>query len=270
MSSNQVKSQQQVESQQANSQTNDENLKQGITQAMILAAGKGTRLRPLTLTIPKPLVEVGGQPLIVWHIKALKAAGIKDIVINTSWLSDKLMASLGDGSQYGVTLHWSVEDEEPLETAGGIAKALREGLLQPKPFILINGDVWSDYDLSQLTGYTMTADQKAHLMMIKNPPHNTQGDFAITNGLASLEAIANAEKHTFAGISVISPDLVEGIAAGQIAPLAPLLKKSMLKLQVTAEVMQADWVDVGTPERLDAINEKLATQGAGGHTGSPD
>ena len=240
-----------------------------ITQAMILAAGKGTRLRPLTLTTPKPLVEVGDQPLIVWHIKALKAAGISNITINTSWLSDKLMEAIGDGSQYGVTIHWSVEDE-PLETAGGIAKALRDGQLQQAPFILINGDVWSDYDLSQLIDFEMTADQKAHLIMIDNPPHNSKGDFAINNGLASLEAIANAEKYTFAGISVVSPSLVEGIAAGQAAPLAPLLKQAMIKFQVTAEVMQADWVDVGTAERLDEVNQKIQAQGAGSHKGGPN
>ena len=239
-----------------------------ITQAMILAAGKGTRLRPLTLTTPKPLVEVGGQPLIVWHIKALKAAGINDIVINTSWLSDKLMSALGDGSQYGVRIHWSVEEGEPLETAGGIAKALREGLLKHSPFILVNGDVWTDYDLAELTGYAMTSDQKAHLLMINNPKHHPQGDFTINSGLASQEAIADGEKYTFAGLSIISPDLVAGIAEGQIAPLAPLLKQSMLKLQVTAEVMNADWVDVGTAERLDKINQKIQSQGAGSHKGS--
>lgn len=249
--------------------TESEPSKSPDTQAMILAAGKGTRLRPLTLTTPKPLVEVGGQPLIVWHIKALKAAGIQDIVINSSWLSDKLMAALGDGSQYGVTIHWSVEDDEPLETAGGIAKALREGLLKKAPFILINGDVWTDYDLSQLIDYQMTADQKAHLLMIDNPAHNSKGDFAINNGLASEQAIADAGKYTFAGISVIAPSLVEGIAEGQVAPLAPLLKQAMIKLQVTAELMQADWVDVGTAERLDEINNKIQTQGIGAHQGGP-
>lgn len=241
-----------------------------ITQAMILAAGKGTRLRPLTLTTPKPLVEVGGQPLIVWHIKALKAAGIDDIIINTSWLSDKLMAALGDGSQYGVKIHWSVEDGEPLETAGGIAKALRDGHLKPSPFILINGDVWTDYDLAQLIDYVMTADQQAHLLLINNPEHNLQGDFAINNGMASEQAVAGAQKYTFAGVSVISPDLVKGIAEGQVAPLAPLLKQAMLKLQVTAEVMQAHWVDVGTSERLEQINQKIASEGAGAHKASLD
>lgn len=240
-----------------------------ITQAMILAAGKGTRLRPLTLTTPKPLVEVGGQPLIVWHIKALKAAGITDIAINTSWLSDKLMSALGNGEQYGVTIHWSVEEGEPLETAGGIAKALREGSLRSEPFILINGDVWSDYDLSGLTEYQLTSDQRAHLLMIDNPVHNLKGDFAINNGLAGEHAVEGADKYTFAGISVVSPTLVQGIAEGQVAALAPLLKKAMLGFQVTAEVMQANWVDVGTAERLDDINQNLQIQGTTHHPGRP-
>ena len=246
---------------------NDNNL---ITQAMILAAGKGTRLRPLTLTTPKPLVEVGGQPLIVWHIKALKSAGINEIVINTSWLSNKLMAAIGDGSQYGVNIHWSIEDSEPLETAGGIAKALREGHLNQSPFLLINGDVWTDYDLSELTSYDFTPDQKAHLLMIENPEHNVTGDFAIRNGLASEQVDSDSKKYTFAGISVISPDLVKGISEGQVAPLAPLLKQAMLKLQVTAELMQAQWVDVGRAERLEQVNHTIASGGANAHQGRPD
>ncbi len=117
-----------------------------ITQAMILSAGKGTRMRPLTLTTPKPLLDVGGKPLIVWHIFALKKAGITDITINCSWLADKLIEALGDGLQFGVNLHWSIEDGEPLETAGGIAKALAENKLRQENFILINGDVWTTFD----------------------------------------------------------------------------------------------------------------------------
>ncbi len=231
--------------------------KQTIRQAMILAAGKGTRLRPLTLELPKPLIEVGGQPLIVWHLQALKAAGISDVVINTSWLSGTLMAALGDGSDYGVRIHWSVEEDVPLETAGGIAQALREGLLQDAPFLLINGDVWTDFELCQLIHYEMTPNQVAHLLMIENPAHHPQGDFAINNGLASEHAIGNHPKYTFAGISVMSPKIVAGIAQGQVASLAPLLKKAMLKFNVTAALLQAQWVDVGTPERLQMINDKL-------------
>lgn len=239
-----------------------------ITQAMILAAGKGTRLRPLTLKTPKPLVEVGGQPLIVWHIKALKAAGITDITINASWLADKLMAALGDGSQFGVQLHWSIEENEPLETAGGISQALQTGKLQDTPFILVNSDIWTTFDFTQLTTYELSADQRAHLLLIDNPEHNNSGDFAVNNGLASEQAIGHADKYTFAGISVVSPRLVDGLVSGQPAALAPLLKQAMLKFQVTAEVMADNWIDVGTPERLQQINSFIDTKGTGTHKGA--
>ena len=239
-----------------------------ITQAMILAAGKGTRLRPLTLETPKPLVEVGGQPLIVWHIKALQAAGINDIAINVSWLAEKLMDALGDGSQYGVNLHWSVEDDEPLETAGGIFQALQTGKLRDEPFILVNSDVWTTYDFAQLQDYTLSADQRAHLLLIDNPEHNDSGDFAINNGLASENPIGEADKYTFAGISVMSPRLVDGLVAGQPAALAPLLKQAMIKFQITAEVITNNWIDVGTPERLAQVNEFIESKGVDNHYGA--
>ncbi|AMN67768.1 N-acetylmuramate alpha-1-phosphate uridylyltransferase MurU [Psychrobacter sp. P11G5] len=239
-----------------------------ITQAMILAAGKGTRLRPLTLETPKPLVEVGGQPLIVWHIKALQAAGITNIAINVSWLADKLMDTLGDGSQYGVNLHWSVEDNEPLETAGGIFQALQSGKLRDEPFILVNSDVWTTYDFAQLQDYTLSADQRAHLLLIDNPEHNDGGDFAINNGLASENPVGDADKYTFAGISVMSPRLVDGLITGQPAALAPLLKQAMIKFQITAEVIKDNWIDVGTPERLEQVNDFINSKGADNHYGA--
>ena len=239
-----------------------------LTQAMILAAGKGTRLRPLTLETPKPLVEVGGQSLIVWHIKALQAAGITDITINASWLADRLMQALGDGAEYGVKLHWSVEDDEPLETAGGIFNALQTGKLQDAPFILVNSDVWTTYDFAQLQDYTLGPDQLAHLLLIDNPEHNNGGDFAINNGLASEQPIADADKYTFAGISVVSARLVDGLVLGQPAPLAPLLKQAMLKFQITAEVIKDNWIDVGTPERLTQVNEFIETHGVDDHRGA--
>ncbi len=238
-----------------------------ITQAMILAAGKGTRLRPLTLETPKPLVQVGAQPLIVWHIKALRAVGITDITINASWLADKLMTVLGDGSQYGVTLHWSLEENEPLETAGGIFKALETGKLQDEPFILVNSDVWTTYDFAALLNYELGADQRAHLLLIDNPEHNDSGDFAINNGLASEQPVAEADKYTFAGISVMSPRLFDGLVTGQPAPLAPLLKQAMLKFQITAEIIKDNWIDVGTPERLIQVNNYIEDKGASNHSG---
>ncbi|TXD98241.1 nucleotidyltransferase family protein [Psychrobacter frigidicola] len=239
-----------------------------ITQAMILAAGKGTRLRPLTLETPKPLIEVGGQPLIVWHIKALQAAGITDITINASWLAHKLMDTLDDGSQYGVTIHWSVEDDEPLETAGGIFHALQTGKLQDAPFILINSDVWTTYDFKQLQNYELGADQRAHLLLIDNPEHNNSGDFAVNNGLVSEQPIGDADKYTFAGISVLSPRLVDGLVTGQSAALAPLLRQAMIKFQVTAEVITDNWIDVGTEARLTQINNFIETKGVGTHRGA--
>ncbi len=238
-----------------------------ITQAMILAAGKGTRLRPLTLDTPKPLVQVGGQPLIVWHIKALQAAGITDITINASWLADKLMDTLGDGAQYGVKLHWSVEGDEPLETAGGIFQALQSGKLRDETFILVNSDVWTTYDFAQLRDYTLGADQRAHLLLIDNPEHNDGGDFAINNGLASEQPVGDADKFTFAGISVMSPTLVEGLVSGQPAALAPLLKQAMIKFQITAEVITDNWIDVGTAERLTQVNEFIEKNDIDNHQG---
>lgn len=239
-----------------------------ITQAMILAAGKGTRLRPLTLETPKPLVEVGGQPLIIWHIKALQAAGITDITINASWLADKLMDTLGDGTQFGVQLHWSIEADDPLETAGGIFKALQTGKLKNEPFILVNSDVWTTFDFSQLVTYELSADQRAHLLLIDNPEHNEGGDFAINNGLASEQAIGDADKYTFAGISVVSPRLVDGLVSGQSAALGPLLRQAMIKFQVTAEIMPDNWIDVGTPERLEQVNTFIENKGVSEHCGA--
>ena len=239
-----------------------------ITQAMILAAGKGTRLRPLTLETPKPLVEVGGQPLIVWHIKALQAAGITDITINASWLADKLMDTLGDGAQFGVQLHWSLEADEPLETAGGIFKALQTGKLRDEPFILVNSDVWTTFDFGRLASYELSADQRAHLLLIDNPEHNDGGDFAINNGLASEQPIGDADKYTFAGISVVSPRLFDGLVSGQSAALGPLLRQVMIKFQVTAEIMPDNWIDVGTPERLKQVNTFIENKGVSAHCGA--
>ena len=165
------------------------------------------------------------------------------------------MDALGDGSEYGVTLHWSMEDDEPLETAGGIFQAIQAGKLREEPFILVNSDVWTTYDFAQLTDYVLSADQKAHLLLIDNPEHNDSGDFAINNGLASEQPIGDADKYTFAGISVMSPALVEGLVTGQPAALAPLLKQAMIKFQITAEVITDNWIDVGTPERLTQVNE---------------
>lgn len=232
-----------------------------IRQAMILSAGKGTRLRPLTLTTPKPLVKVGGQPLIVWHINALKQVGISDIVINVSWLADKLLDALGDGSQFGVNIHWSIEPEEPLETAGGIKKALGENLLKDEPFIVVNGDVWTTFDFAGLSAVEL-GDKLAHLLLTDKATHNPNGDFALDNGVVNVNG---SPKYTFAGISVMSPKLFEAVQIGETKPLAPLLKQAMGEHKVLGELLADEWVDVGTLERLEQLNHALTM--ANNHVG---
>lgn len=218
-------------------------------RAMILAAGLGTRLRPLTLETPKPLLSVGGKPLIVWHIKALKRAGVTQIVINTAWLGDKLVEALGDGSSFGVEIYWSHEDE-PLETAGGIQKALP--LLGLEPFILVNGDVWTRFDFSELVSKTLGADL-GHLVLVKNPLQHPKGDFALQNGRVAQDG---DDKLTFSGISLLSPKLFESLPAGK-APLAPILRQAMDAGKVGGECLQGHWVDVGTIERLAELDQQI-------------
>ncbi|AXI02395.1 N-acetylmuramate alpha-1-phosphate uridylyltransferase MurU [Aquirhabdus parva] len=218
-------------------------------RAMILAAGLGTRLRPLTLHTPKPLLEVGGKPLIVWHIEALQRVGITDIVINTAWLGQKLVDALGDGSAYGVNIHWSHEDE-PLETAGGIQKALP--LLGHEPFILVNGDIWTRFDFSKLVNQPLETDL-AHLVLVQNPPQHPLGDFALQSNRVLSEG---ESKFTFAGISMLSPKLFEGLPAGK-APLAPILRQAMHLGQVSGELLDGHWVDVGTAERLAELDAQI-------------
>ena len=225
-----------------------------ITQAMILAAGKGTRMRPLTLTTPKPLVPVAGKPLIVWHIERLRASGITDIAINVGYLGEVIIDALSQMS-LGVNLHISNESvlPEPLETAGGIKYALANGYLRDEPFILVNGDVWTEYDFKGLTDVAL-GDRLGHLVLTVNPDHNPEGDFALDGDKANLES-ESLPNHTFAGLSVLSPKLVESVTAGEIAPLAPFLKNAMLEGRITGELMQDKWVDVGTMERLAQVNE---------------
>ncbi|MBP6113159.1 MAG: nucleotidyltransferase family protein [Acinetobacter sp.] len=215
-------------------------------KAMILAAGLGSRMRPLTLYTPKPLLEVGGKPLIVWHIEKLKDIGVTEIVINSAWLADKLIGTLGDGAQFGVRILWTRE-EDGLETAGGIINALP--LLGDQPFILVNGDVWTTMDFEPLR-HIKLGDDLAHLVFVENPKQHPEGDFTLLNGRAfSFDQKIEGENLTFSGVSVIHPKLFNGLEAGK-RPLAPLLKQAMLDAQVSAEKLQGHWVDVGTPERL--------------------
>lgn len=219
-------------------------------KAMILAAGLGNRMRPLTLHTPKPLLEVGGKPLIVWHIEKLAAIGVTEIVINTAWLGEKLAQALGDGSQFGVKILWSHEGEG-LETAGGIIHALP--LLGNQPFILLNGDVWTTMDFAPLLDVDLN-DNLAHLVLVENPQQHPEGDFTLAEGKAyTFDRQVEGENLTFSGVSVISPKMFEGLEAGK-RPLAPLLKAAMLNHQVVASKLVGIWVDVGTPERLTALD----------------
>ena len=221
-------------------------------KAMILAAGRGERMRPLTDNTPKPLLEVGGKALIEYHLLALKKAGIHDVIINHAWLGEQIELRLGNGEQYGLRIGYSPEVPEALETAGGIIQALQ--WLGSDPFIVINGDIWSDYPLQQLPG---SPDGLAHLVMVDNPLHNPQGDFCLINN--SLQAQGKA-KLTYSGIGVYHPDLFAGLEAGK-RPLAPLLKNAMDKKLVSGEHYHGRWYDIGTPERLTELDLQLKQQG---------
>ena len=222
-------------------------------KAMILAAGLGNRMRPLTLHTPKPLLEVGEKPLIVWHIEKLQKIGVTEIVINTAWLGEKLANALGDGSQFGVKILWSHEGEG-LETAGGIINALP--LLGDEPFILVNGDVWTTMDFASLLDVQL-GEKQAHLVLVENPPQHLKGDFILSNGLAyTFEQEQLGEALTYSGIAVLHPRMFVGLENGKRA-LAPLLKQAMQQQQVSAEKMQAVWVDVGTPERLQQLDQHI-------------
>jgi MurNAc alpha-1-phosphate uridylyltransferase len=222
-------------------------------KAMILAAGLGNRMRPLTLYKPKPLLEVGGKALIVWHIEKLKKIGVTEIVINSAWLADILIGTLGDGSQFGVTIRWTREDEG-LETAGGIINAL--ALLGDQPFILVNGDVWTTFDFGSLLDINL-ADDLAHLVFVNNPEQHPQGDFTLANGRAyTFDQNQQGENLTYSGVAVINPKMFDGLEHGKRL-LAPLLKQGMLDGKISAEKMQAAWVDVGTPERLTALDLQI-------------
>lgn len=222
-------------------------------KAMILAAGLGNRMRPLTLHTPKPLLEVGGKPLIVWHIEKLAAMGVNEVVINTAWLGEKLAQALGDGSQFGVKILWSHEGEG-LETAGGIINALP--LLGDEPFILVNGDVWTTMDFAPLLNVEL-GENLAHLVLVQNSEQHPNGDFTLADGKAyTFDQQISGENLTFSGVSVIHPKMFAGLEAGK-RPLAPLLKAAMLENKIAASKLTGIWVDVGTPERLNALDSMI-------------
>jgi len=221
-------------------------------KAMILAAGRGERMRPLTDTTPKPLLEVGGKPLIVWHLEALAQAGVHDIVINHAWLGEQIEAQLGDGRAYGVHIDYSAERPEALETAGGIIQALP--LLGDAPFLVINGDIWTDYPLANLRKRFLLPGGLAQLVMVDNPPQHPDGDFALSDGVLIAEG---EPRLTFSGIGVYSPELFAELAPGRRA-LAPILRAAMAAGKIGGEYYQGQWFDIGTPERLRELDERLS------------
>jgi MurNAc alpha-1-phosphate uridylyltransferase len=220
-------------------------------KAMILAAGRGERMRPLTDAIPKSLLEVRGKALIAWSIDALARAGIREIVINHAHLGHVVEAALGDGRRFGVAICYSRE-AEALETAGGIAQALP--LLGDGPFVAVNGDLFCDFDFSVLVG-TVLGQNLAHLVLVANPPHHPEGDFAL-NGTQVVEA--GQSKLTFSGIGLYRPELFSSIRPGSKGQLATLLRAAMARGLVSGEVHRGMWHDVGTPARLSALNERVA------------
>lgn len=213
---------------------------------MILAAGRGERLRPLTDTTPKPLLRVHGQPLIERHVVGLAGSGIERIVINLAWLGSQISEYLGDGARYGVRIIYSEESPRALETAGGIFRALPH--LAPGPFAVVNGDIYTDFPFETLE---IGAGRDAHLVLVPNPPQHPKGDFGVEQGLA----VAAAEnRHTFSGIGVYRPEFFAGCTDGEF-PLKPLLLRSMAAQRCTAQLYSGRWEDVGTPQRLAALNE---------------
>ncbi len=220
-------------------------------KAMILAAGRGERLRPLTDTLPKPLVEVRGKPLVAWHLERLAAAGIREVVINVSHLADLMVGALGDGARWGLAIDWSRE-ALPLETAGGIALAREK--LGAAPFLLVNADVHCDLPFEPLVRLDL-AGALGHIVMVPNPPFRPGGDFSLA-GAAVGTAVGNpgAPRYTYSGIGVLDPRIVDGIAPGSKAPLAPLLRAAADAGRLGGELYTGLWNDVGTPERLAELN----------------
>lgn len=213
-------------------------------KALIFAAGKGERMRPLTETRPKALLEVRGRPLIGWHLQALQRAGIADIVINTGWLGAQLPEALGNGEAYGVSIHWSHEPSEPLETGGGMRQAL--SLLGNAPFIATNADIHCDYDYAKLPSMPSGL---AHLVLVDNPEHHPRGDFVLDAGRCKL---CGEPRLTFSGIAVYRPELVSSLPFGRYG-LAPILREAIDFGRVTGEHHRGHWSDVGTPQRLTAL-----------------
>ena len=221
---------------------------------MILAAGRGERMRPLTDSCPKPLLRVGGKALIEWHLERLARTGFRQIVINHAHLGSMLEQALGDGSRWGLNIAWSRE-ADALETAGGIAQALP--LLGSDPFLVVNGDIWCDFDFGRartIAAQMLAGDLDAWCVLVDNPPQHPRGDFGLDSGCLLAEA---SQRFTFSGIGVYRPSVVGRLVRGQPAPLAPLLREAITRGAAGAERHAGRWVDVGTPQRLTELDAQL-------------
>ena len=232
-------------------------------RALILAAGLGERMRPLTDATPKPLLRAGDKPLIAWHLEKLAAIGVRDVVVNTSWLAKQFPEALGDGSRWGLRLHFSYEGTTPLETGGGMWNALP--LLGEAPFIAVNGDIWTEYDYAQLP---RDPDGDAHLVLVDNPAQHPRGDFGFDDGRVTS---VGENMLTFAGIGVYRPCLLDdwrriiGDSPGAKSTpprfqLAPLLRAAMTRGAIAGKHYRGPWTDVGTPERLAQLNAELGLE----------
>lgn len=234
-----------------------------MIKAMILAAGRGERMRPLTNHCPKPLLTVQGQALIEYHLYKLQASGIKNVVINTAWLGTQIQNFLGNGNRYQLVIHYSPETQA-LETAGGIINALPLLHSDQPWFLVVNGDIFTDYDFTPLINHPLQT--LAHLVMVSNPSHHPQGDFYLHQGLLSehppgqpggnlSDAQSAYDTYTYSGIGLYHEDFFKGLSVSK-QPLAPLLKQHIRQQQVSAEYYPGHWSDVGTPQRLDELNQR--------------
>lgn len=225
-------------------------------KAMILAAGRGERMRPLTDTTPKPLLKVGGKPLIVWHLEHLRATGIDEAVINHAHLGEQIESALGDGHRFGMRLSYSPEPPGALETAGGIATALP--LLGDAPFLVVNGDIWCDWPLERAAVRAAALPSgHAHLVFVDNPPHHPGGDFVLDGERVRSASTSPTRALTYAGLGIFSPAFFDGVPHGVVMKLRPLLDAAIDRGTLSGEHHDGRWVDVGTPERLDELDRAL-------------
>lgn len=220
-------------------------------KAMVLAAGRGERMRPITDKLPKPLVPVAGKPLIVYHLERLAAAGVRDVVVNLSWLGERIRAALGDGGDYGLSISYSEEGPVPLETGGGIFKALP--LLGPGPFLVVNGDTWSDIDYSHLA---LEDGANGRIVLVPNPTHNLRGDFGVEGDFVVDRP---TDRFTYSGVGVYRPEFFDGCSPGRF-PMLPLLKRAIAARVLRGELHGGEWCDVGTSERLAALDAEVCAR----------